>query len=68
MESSSVSDDNLKKWLNKGTVDIQEDLNTANKQIEEFSELVLMKLDSITTLIPKKQVDKKNKSKGKSQL
>lgn len=68
MESSSVSDDNFKKWLNKGTVDIQEDLNTANKQIEEFSELVLMKLDSITTLIPKKQVDKKNKSKGKSQL
>ena len=68
MESSSASDDNLKEWLNKGTVDIQEDLYTVNKQIEDFGESVLMKLDSISTLIPRKQIDEINSSKGKSQL
>lgn len=59
MSSSSVSDENYKRWLDKGYVDIQQNLNAVNKQIEELSGRVLLKLDSICSFVEAKKTENK---------
>ena len=63
MVSSSVSDENYKRWLDKGYVDIQQNLNIVNRQFEEFGGQVLLKLDSICSSIDTKPTEKNNRAR-----